>query len=1265
MNTTYPFNQNNSFADFSIKLILAFLTTIVFCTNSLAQQWVSFGNSKEPKSPEVTLVSSTNTEVVFTVEFFGFYSTEAIHDGVVYQKISIPGIENYKQTGYPSLPLLNKPVAYSGKIKPEVSISNTQQILLPNYTVYPAPDTVTSYTPDGFPYIEEVFAMNGHAYNQGGWFPSVVSAALNAGQFRDQKFINVVTHPLQWDAVTKQLKANVLSTVTVNLGTGNELPQKNLGIFSDIGSEMFINYAKQVPQTKKEAAAKSSYVQYYTLTTPADADMIVADYLIIADQQFFDPNNPNDALHRIAAHRANYNGYVVAVLNAQNIMSDAVGFPYERFPQFAGDDEKYKYERRIHACIKSVYDNLQAPHTYDGHLAYVLLVGDALWDTNGQIPSVGIPASHEPYDRWYYGQSCSINSARTPLNAPNDYFYTQLTNIDGCFLLDDYGDIYIGRFCVDDTTQFINMVEKTIKYETEYDISGWKNHSFFFNDDALALPPNAYNYLIDPNGFYNHFLPSVITQPINYTYYDNNMVSVSNQIDSVMSYFNQGKSYISYYGHSTWNRISIGYGTTFITTSYMQDNLINEGKFGFMHLHSCQAGSYDNGEDCFAESLVRYSSNKGFVGIVASSSATGMDQSVPASNYIPTAFQDRLIDQHFRLLSHQQGEYLLLSKIKKQLSLIGQTHEYLTSFNLFGDPALNLRNQGYYISQNSKLDPITLISDTVHVLSGATLTIPDKANVYFEKNGRLIIDEGASVYLSDSVNFYGMEMQNALVVRGTIKTSSSPTKPKISFEAPLGSSCQGLVFENPALNVQFKKLRLIRAGLFANQLNSLTVDSDANNKSIIERSIVASSAKSNTLKNFIFSDASSLSCQVIANNGELCSIKNINFICTAGQPTNQMPCINIFGYQQYDIQDNALNFNNGNALQISNSGNGNLRKIKNNTILFTGNTYTENNGIRIYQSQADIEMNRISNCKYGISTSNNTGKQVRLVGNSAAATDEQTQKIFNNTQYQVYSLDKNSFPTEVRYNYFSNNNTNALIRCGGINIPTGSLKVSCNNWGNGFVATQDLSPFSAYTYLPQWNYNGVCIADNMNTGVVDSNIGLSENNNSAKLLKAEQTLAAPVSLADSVYAAIELAHSLLVEGEGNLRNCKTNSIYIDSLPCNEAEFNIYMEKLIQLLYLEEQNKDLDKTNFTQDYSLSIQPNPVSTILQLRINKALDNDAIVSLIEPRGGTVLNIKIEKGENEAHLDISTLSNGVYTVVLMQSNKFILSKKVIVLKQ
>jgi hypothetical protein len=103
--------------------------------------------------------------------------------------------------------------------------------------------------------------------------------------------------------------------------------------------------------------------------------------------EFFNPQNAG--LQRLAEHRAWYNGYNVAIVNVADILDDNVGFEYEG-AEPPNPPDAFKREQRLRTFIRRVFEGANAPNMEDGHLAFVLLVGD-----NYNENAAGMPTSFD------------------------------------------------------------------------------------------------------------------------------------------------------------------------------------------------------------------------------------------------------------------------------------------------------------------------------------------------------------------------------------------------------------------------------------------------------------------------------------------------------------------------------------------------------------------------------------------------------------------------------------------------------------------------------------------------------------------------------------------------------------------------------------------------------------------------------------------------------------------------------------------------------
>jgi hypothetical protein len=442
------------------KSILSIVACFLLVSTAISQNWVSFTKTT-PEAPIVNLTASDNQAVSFTVEVCGMYKQEITEGSETFQRVSVPSSGTLTVIGEPELPVIRQFVAIPECTDVTLSVNIIGQTTFSNYNIYPVPALQEVQNTDGTVYVEEVFTKDAAAYAQNLYYPGMNAEIVSTGYLRGQKYAEVYIYPVQFNPVSQQLTVNTNYQLTLFFTNPTTAVNLNTGIFNNVATNTMLNYVSSgITASINDNMQGNGTVQWVTLTNPAQADNIVADYLIICAEEFFEPNNPNSEVLRIANHRANYNGFDVAILNASNVISDDLGFFYEgqnNVPPIL----TYKKEQRIRTCIRRIYEGANAQHTYDGKLGYVLLIGDSEWPGN-----LGMPTSYDPNPgASFYGDPY-----------PSDYYYSCLTS-DVAGEYDIVGDLYIGRFAVDNNlqnglTELQNMVSKTIYYESEATFGG-------------------------------------------------------------------------------------------------------------------------------------------------------------------------------------------------------------------------------------------------------------------------------------------------------------------------------------------------------------------------------------------------------------------------------------------------------------------------------------------------------------------------------------------------------------------------------------------------------------------------------------------------------------------------------------------------------------------------------------------------------------------------------------------------------------------------
>jgi hypothetical protein len=204
---------------------------------------------------------------------------------------------------------------------------------------------------------------------------------------------------------------------------------------------------KVSPGSKTTTTGSVTYVTSKSQVIGSGA--LPVDYLIITYSSLFN----SSSLSTFANYRANHNGFDVAIVQVDN------NNIYNWYP------EPNKYQS-VQQFIADVYNNGKAKHTGDGHLAYILLVGDAFLTDNS---STMVPA----------------NYSYTSIDSAGDYYYA-------CTAGGDIQTLMYGRLPVVNETELSNIVTKTINYEANTNGKWNENYAF------MSFSPDLwYNYNSD------------------------------------------------------------------------------------------------------------------------------------------------------------------------------------------------------------------------------------------------------------------------------------------------------------------------------------------------------------------------------------------------------------------------------------------------------------------------------------------------------------------------------------------------------------------------------------------------------------------------------------------------------------------------------------------------------------------------------------------------------------------------------------------------
>ena len=1011
------------------KLIIICLWAVVCTFSAQSQQWVNFSSS-EPCAPELNLLTSNAQTVTFSVTIPGIYTVDTVVKGMAFTRLILPGGSAINPTGSPELPVLTYRVAIPVCDDAEVTCRIDSKQTMPSCWVYPVPEMVL----DGNGNPVEQFSFNSVAYAQ----PRIIEPAAvvsYSGSLRAQRYVEVTFQPVEFCPVTRQL--SVIDQVEITLTFSNpqgELRQ-NVGIFNKVAATAFMNYEDNGISAliHDKAFEKKGFtpgnVQWITLTDTAQASQIVCDYLIITVPEFF--NSQNADLKRLAEHRAFYNGYDVAIINVNDIF--LLNFSY------ANPIPKFINEQKMRTFIRRVYEGKNALHTGDSCLAYVLLIGDNYED------NTGMPTGLE--HGW---QSWTINPTTLQLDLYySDYYFSCIT---GDALSNPYnpiGDLFIGRFSVENETQLFNMVQKTIYYETEYSPDPWrKTAGFTYSQDSYNGYDTVYcNYmsnLLNDCGWNGTIVNGVTL---------NGAVKIP-----TLNYLNAGATFVQYLGKQYGDLFSDSWNDD-LTQSYLLNELSNEYKTPFVCAIDDYTGRFDD-YDGMGEFLTRYDSIRGAVGCIGASRGNAFLLSM-------SSFQGHLSTYLLNDTISIAGELLLITKLSSAGSLIIQDRY---AYNLLGDPALNIMAEGYDGCRR-------IISDQMQVLNGDTLTVPDDCILYLYQNGKLIIEEDGVLTLGNRAQIIGVHNETDTIIH--VKGGEFIVGDSIIFQDLSG----GILFENKKNTYKYK---FAHSYVVSKQFDFR--NTTFNNTPLRNHQTLLN------ISNCTFNQESNVETSKGVIKIDSCTFNNSTF--TANNAVTSSPQYDNVPYP-YPIISNTLfignnNNNNNTALKMNHS---NDYCIWNNSITGyqTGISLTEC-GLTLFQnamSPARIYYNTVSSCDAGVTLYNSVGgvigntiydnyTGINLYNNCYTVFDNfyfQTtvnQIISDNISYQLYAS-QDAFPTQFHYNIIQSSLNNGVPFIYWDILPPYKefvQDITFNCWGENFDSEEDLYPSEAFVWAPAWDCTG-------------------------------------------------------------------------------------------------------------------------------------------------------------------------------------------------
>lgn len=241
------------------------------------KEWIQFTPGAEPGAPPIVQMKcSDTTGLVVDSDIPGMYVTNVSVDGEIYQKLDIPYAGQTIEIGKPEVPEIRKYLEIPYDVNLSVEILYTGIIILDGYNVFPAQEPLSDNQSNW------TFVIDNETYSKDAFYPANNVIIEDPVIMRGHRISPLIINPVQYNPVTKQLRAYSKIEVRINY----HHPSQILGIeerlespaFEILGKAYILNY--KLP----ERYVLRRYFPW--LKGPS------VDYLIITPEKFLNQVKP-------------------------------------------------------------------------------------------------------------------------------------------------------------------------------------------------------------------------------------------------------------------------------------------------------------------------------------------------------------------------------------------------------------------------------------------------------------------------------------------------------------------------------------------------------------------------------------------------------------------------------------------------------------------------------------------------------------------------------------------------------------------------------------------------------------------------------------------------------------------------------------------------------------------------------------------------------------------------------------------------------------
>jgi len=670
------------------------------------------------KSKNLTEINQEKSNITIELSFDQPITNKIKINNIAFDKLQINGLENFDNTGKPSLPFKSLNIAFPphSKIK-KILVSDNYRTLPGKFLIKPGdmkiPTTIGINHNDSTKENLENDIMNESFYEINDLYPKNSYQLMGVGEYYGIRIATVQIYPVKYNPKLQSVHFSSNITITIELEEDKDCNKLYRGLDSDI-------------KNVKEIVENPSMIDFYSLLNQPNKGRNQYTYVIIdgvtpsfISESYFEP---------LKIYKSDY--VTTKIVRIQDIKTNT-SFWFDN--DSWGDNDSFFYEDQcmIRNFIKMAYT--------DWGTSYVLLGGDVskipvrkLYGYTKVCSSLNdgmdkYKNQHIPADLYYAQLDGTWNENRVdyhedrwgePTDGPNDT------------VPDLFAEVFIGRAPVSNLIEVETFIDKVISFETTEKPNSITFHSVYANGtsetDSSAIPYACIN--LTPTSF-NCIDELIQDKDGNPSYFP--VLPKEKWIDE----WNSNRFIIQQAGNGDWHQYQLWCRSPWHANKWYWPGVYPGYKYvrldsefltnDFYSIHislACNAGEFDNFEKCLAEKLLL--ERNGGASACLAYSRFGMLNETSDGVYNTTKYSGELmIKQFYELFGNesvynenvtlgeimQKSKHHFIGKISNTIDASDESTGYLYiyySMNLLGDPeSPALMTRGIYVDDDNTAGP--------------------------------------------------------------------------------------------------------------------------------------------------------------------------------------------------------------------------------------------------------------------------------------------------------------------------------------------------------------------------------------------------------------------------------------------------------------------------------------------------------------------------------------------------------------------------------